>query len=88
LLHLSEILKALGHPIRLQIVAILCQGDEHVGALADRIGAPPAIVSQQLGILRTRDLVSRTRQNGRAVYQLAEPRLRQLIDCLEGCSVK
>ena len=84
----AQILKALGHPVRLQIVAVLCQGEVHVGALSEQIGAPQAVVSQQLGILRMRGLVAATRQGGRAVYRLQEPRLRQLIDCMEGCAVR
>jgi len=83
----ARILKAMGHPIRLQIVAILCEEDTHVGAMAERIGSAQAVVSQQLGILRMRGLVSRRRDAGRAVYSLAEPRLRQLVGCMEGCRV-
>lgn len=85
--YIAKILKAMGHPIRLQIVAILCEEDTHVGAMAKRMGAPQAAVSQQLGILRMRGLVSRRVESGRAVYTLAEPRLRQLVSCMEGCRV-
>jgi len=86
--HIVRILKAMGHPIRLQIVAILADEDTHVGAMAERIGAPQAVISQQLGILRMRGLVSRRRESGRAVYTLAEPRLRDLVTCMEGCRVR
>ena len=79
----AGILKAMGHPIRLQIVAILCEQDTHVSAMAQRLGSAPAAVSQQLSILRMRGLVARRRDSGRAVYSLAEPRLRQLVGCME-----
>ena len=85
--HIATILKAMGHPIRLQIVALLCERDTHVNALADQIGAPQSAVSQQLGILRMRGLVARRRESGLAVYSLAEPRLRTLVECMEGCKV-
>ncbi len=85
--HIAMILKALGHPVRLQIVALLCERDTHVKELAERIGAPQAAVSQQLSILRMRELVARRREAGLAVYSLAEPRLRTLVECMEGCKI-
>ena len=86
--HIAQMLKALGHPIRLQIVALLCEEALHVSALAERLGVAQAVVSQQLGILRMRGLVASRRQGGLAIYRLAEPRLRQLVDCMEGCEVR
>ena len=85
--HIAQILKAMGHPIRLRIVAILCEDELHVGGLSERLGVAQAVVSQQLGILRMRGLVGRTRDKGRAVYSILEPRLRQLVECMEGCQV-
>jgi DNA-binding transcriptional ArsR family regulator len=86
--HLAGILKALAHPARLRIVAALCEGPENVGALAARIGIEPAIVSQQLRILRMGELVDAERSEGFALYSLAEPRLADLVSCLEKCPRK
>jgi DNA-binding transcriptional ArsR family regulator len=85
--HLAEILKALAHPLRLRIVAILCKGDQHVNGLAGVLGVKQAIVSQQLRILRMRGLVGVSRRDGYAYYRLAEPRLMDLVRCMEGCTV-
>jgi DNA-binding transcriptional ArsR family regulator len=81
----AEVLKAIAHPLRLRIIAILCEGDEHVNGLAERLDVSQAIVSQQLRILRMRNLVASTRENGFSRYSLAEPNLRKMISCLEGC---
>jgi DNA-binding transcriptional ArsR family regulator len=81
----AELLKAIAHPLRLRIVAVLCEGEQHVGALAARLGVPQAIVSQQLRLLRMRELVRVSRANGHAHYSLAEARLRRVLLCLEGC---
>lgn len=83
--YLADVLKALAHPARLRIVAALCEGEESVIGLAGRLGVPQAIVSQQLRILRMSGLVAAERSGGFAVYSLAQPRLRQLVSCLEGC---
>lgn len=82
---LAEMLKALGHPIRLRIVAILCERPRPVNDLAARLDQPQAIVSQQLRILRMAGLVEAVREAGFAHYRLAEPRLRDLVSCMEGC---
>jgi ArsR family transcriptional regulator len=83
--HCAEILKAVAHPLRLRIVAILCEGDTHVTALAERLGASQAIVSQQLRILRSNGLVAASREGGFATYRLTEPSLRDLVGCMERC---
>jgi len=84
--HIAEVLRAVAHPLRIRIVAILCDGDEHVTGLADRLDAPQAIVSQQLRILRSQGLVEATRENGFATYRIAEPALHSLVGCMEKCA--
>lgn len=83
--HVAEVLKAVAHPLRIRIVASLCEGEEHVGALADKLGASQAIVSQQLRILRSHGLVAATRSGGFARYRLVEKNLRGLVRCMENC---
>ena len=83
--HLADVLKALAHPTRLRIVAVLCEGHESVIGMAARLELKQAIVSQQLRILRMSGLVAATRKDGFSLYRLAEPRLRELIKCLDGC---
>jgi ArsR family transcriptional regulator len=78
-------IKALAHPIRLRIIALLCQDRQHVTALARQLEAKQAIISQQLRILRIHGLVEVGRESGFAYYRLAEPQLRELIHCIEGC---
>lgn len=84
---IADILKAVAHPLRLRLVARLCDGPEHVGALADALGQSQAVVSQQLRILRMSHLVSVERTGGHATYSLAEPQLRSLVACMDGCAL-
>ncbi len=83
--HLADVLKALAHPERLRIVAALSEQQPTVTGLAARLGLPQAVVSQQLRILRMSGLAAVEREGGFARYRLAEPRLRDLLACLEGC---
>jgi len=84
--HIAEILRAIAHPLRIRILASLVEEETHVNALAIRLMTQQAIVSQQLRILRARKLVAVTREGGFARYRISEPKLRDLLKCLEGCS--
>src|SRR5512138_3136351 len=85
--HIAEVLKAVAHPLRIRMVAVLCcAGEETVGNLAERVGAPQPIVSQQLRILRAQGLVAVTREGGFARYRISEPALHDLVGCMEKCS--
>ena len=80
-----RILKAVAHPLRLRIIARLSDSEENVSGLAEQLSAGQSVVSQQLRILRMSGLVESTRENGFAVYRLAEPHLKDLIRCMHGC---
>ena len=83
--HVVGVLKAVAHPVRLRIVALLCEEAVHVSAMADRLSVTPAIVSQQLRILRMSGLVDSYRRDGYSVYRLTEPNLRMLVDTMQRC---
>lgn len=86
--HVAEVLKAVAHPLRIRIVALLCRGEEHVNGLAEKLEVPQAIVSQQLRILRLKGLVVAARENGFARYRLREPQLQNLVCCMEKCGAR
>jgi ArsR family transcriptional regulator len=81
-----EILKTVAHPLRLRIVAVLCEGDEHVSGLAARLGLSATTVSQSLSHLRRQRIVAVERRSRHATYTVAERALRDLIAWAEGRS--
>lgn len=81
----AELLKAMGHPARLRIIALLTRGEIHVNGIADRLGYTQSIVSQQLRILRMNSLVICDRRDGHTFYRLGMEGLRDLVSCVEGC---
>jgi ArsR family transcriptional regulator len=83
--HVADVLKAVAHPLRVRIVALLCRRDRHVNELAEALGVVQPIVSQQLRILRSNGLVAVRRQDGFAWYRISEPALRDLVCCMERC---
>ncbi len=85
---IADVLKAVAHPLRLQIIDLLCQSNERVSDMADRLDTKQALVSQQLRILRMSGLVETYRADGISRYTLAEPRMNDLIKCVASCKRK
>lgn len=82
---LADVLKGIGHPARLRIVAALCRSSRNVGELAGLLGFRQAMVSQHLSLLRLHGLVASKKNGTRITYFLKEKRLKKLIECLAGC---
>ncbi|MFC1538109.1 ArsR/SmtB family transcription factor [Candidatus Latescibacterota bacterium] len=68
---MAETLKAVAHPVRLQIVNILMSGECSVGELVKKLGTKQSLTSQQLSILKSRRVL-RSRRNGNVVYYSLE----------------
>jgi DNA-binding transcriptional ArsR family regulator len=82
---IAEILKAVGHPVRLRIVEYLAVGELCVGDLAEKISEKQAIISQQLKILRMVGLVKTERRDGKSFYRINNPHLYELLNCMQRC---
>lgn len=82
----AELLKVMSHPVRLQIVHILTQGDFSVGEIAEMCELPPNQTCEHLRRLKTQGLLKSRRQGRMVYYSINSPRLPRLIQCiLEGC---
>jgi len=65
------IMKAVAHPMRLQIVNILMKGEHSVGVLVNMLGTKQSLTSQQLTILKHARIV-KPRRNGNVVFYSLE----------------
>nr|CAD6609969.1 ArsR family transcriptional regulator [Rhizobium sp. TCK] len=68
----AQVAKALGNPVRLELVEHLAQGPRSVEALAAKLGQPTANVSQHLQAMRRAGLVSSERDGKFIHYRLAD----------------
>ena len=78
----SELLKAMGNPIRLMILCSLVEAERSVGELNELIDVSQATVSQHLAILRREGLVQTRREAQTIYYSLAATKVRLLTACL------
>lgn len=76
----AEFFKALGHPVRITILELLRHGDLTVGGLQERLAIDPSSVSQQLAILRSRNIVESRRAGSSVFYTVRNPAVFQLLD--------
>ncbi len=78
--YLAALLKALGHPVRLQILSVLRQGEACVCHLEAVLGQRQAYISQHLMRLREDQLVTDRREGMNVFYALADKSIERLLD--------
>ncbi len=76
----ADLFKGLAHPTRIRLLELLRHGEMSVSELQQRLGIELASVSQQLGVLRGRQLVSARREGTTVYYRLRDRRVGNLLD--------
>ncbi|MBN8525768.1 MAG: helix-turn-helix transcriptional regulator [Planctomycetes bacterium] len=82
LAQVAECLRALAHPDRLRLVAILLREELAVGELAERLGLAQPSVSGHLRILQSRGMLTCRRDGHRMYYTVATPALNDICTCI------
>lgn len=75
----TEFFKALAHPMRIRILEVLCEGDKNVNELQAILGSEGSAVSQQLAVLRNKNVVSATKEGTSVSYSLRDPLIKELL---------
>lgn len=76
--------KALAHPVRLQIVDMLRQGDACVCHMETALGRRQAYISQQLMVLREAGLVEARKEGLQVFYRLSDHVTEDLLNTALG----
>jgi len=84
---MATLLRAVAHPIRLELLAVLREGEANVSQLIAVLNTPQTVVSGQLAILRMNGLVEVRRERGFAWYRLNLERLGEVLKCLSGDAI-
>ncbi len=80
----SQLMKAIGNPVRLMILCTLVQGEFSVGELNSRLTQSQSALSQHLAILRREGLVQTRREAQTIFYSIKSDEARALMECLHG----
>jgi len=78
----ADCLKALAHPARLRMVEVLEQGEFPVHEIAEICGLPPHQTCEHLRLLKAHGLLSSCRRGRTVIYEIADPRLPRLMNCI------
>ena len=79
----SELLRALAHPLRLQIVEFIDQNDAiNVNKIYNTLKLEQSITSQHLRVLRTTDLVSTEREGKFIHYRVDYDKIDQTVKAI------
>ena len=80
----AEILKVLGHPIRLKIVAGLMSQSCNVKKIWECLELPQATVSQHLALLKNKGIIEGRRDGVEVYYHVVSEQSRNIVKALIG----
>ncbi|MEA3490233.1 MAG: metalloregulator ArsR/SmtB family transcription factor [Candidatus Omnitrophota bacterium] len=75
----SELLKAIAHPVRLKIVKGLMGDECSVKKMVKVLKLPQSTVSQHLGILRSRGVITPSKEGVKTCYSVIDERVKDIV---------
>jgi len=76
----AEFFKALSNPVRIRILELLRDGDKYVHELQEHMGIDSAVVSQQLAVLRNKNIVAGMKEGTKVMYSVKDPLIFDMLD--------
>jgi len=76
----ADFFKALSHPLRIRILELLSEGDKTVNEMQSILNSEGSAVSQQLSVLRAKNIVVGTKKGKNVVYSMRDPAITKLLD--------
>ena len=80
----ADFFRALAHPIRIRILETLGEGEHSVQEIQQALALEQPIVSQQLAVLRSRNIVSPRKVGTTVRYALSDPLVTRLLAVARG----
>jgi ArsR family transcriptional regulator len=80
--HVAEVLKAVAHPVRLQIVELLETKEMCVGDIVMALGGKQAITSQQLNMMKDKGVLNCRRNGTKVYYRIENQNVVRLLHCV------
>lgn len=78
----SEILKALAHPARLQIVIGLIKNECNVTEIQKKLGLPQSTISQHLRILKNSKVIKGRRESTKVCYKVINKNVIEIMNII------
>ena len=78
----TEVLKAVAHPVRLRIIELLENGEKCVGDIVKGVDGKQSITSQQLNMMKDKGVLGCRREGAKVFYRIANPNVIKLLHCV------
>ncbi|HEY5039289.1 MAG TPA: metalloregulator ArsR/SmtB family transcription factor [bacterium] len=75
----AKCIKAISHPFRLTVLALLAEGEMNVQELTKALGTSQSNLSQHLSQMRSRGLVTTRREGNMIYYTITNPKMLKLM---------
>jgi len=79
ILQAAQAMKAIAHPLRLQILCVLGDQEVSVQDIVDQVGTSQSNISQHLGILRGKGVLATRKDANRVYYRIGDLRTLKLV---------
>ena len=76
----AEFFKALAHPLRISILDALREGELTVNEISQKFTVEPANASQQLAVLRNKNIVTARKEGSNVFYSVTDQTVFKLLD--------
>lgn len=80
----SDVLKALGHPVRLKLIHMLLGDECCVTDLTNILKLPQSTISQHLGILKNAGILHPYKSGVRTCYKIVNSKVVDIVSILKG----
>ena len=84
----SKELKAIAHPLRLQILCFIGRKEVSVQDIVARVGTSQSNISQHLSVLRSKGVVATNKVANRVFYRVESPTILHMMGANDGSDKK
>ncbi len=70
----AELFSVLSTPVRLRVLSLLCEGEQTVNELVERIGCSQPNLSQHLNVLYRSGIVAKRKEGATVIYRVQSER--------------
>lgn len=80
----AEIVKAVGHPVRIAVVDFLRDGEQCVCDIAEYVGSERSNVSRHLSVMVQAGVLESRKEGLKVMYKLKTPCILKFFECVTG----
>lgn len=85
----ANMLRALAHPQRIEILNMLQQSEKlTVGEIQTNLNITQSSTSHHLGILKDKGILNSKREGKNIYYELKHKKLSQIVNCIMSCAAE